>query len=294
MIKVKQAKVAISVATLSLVIASFHQKVRAEVQPFELLLAKSFETRLVKNWQQWLLSEKLDGIRAVWTGKALITRQGTLLYPPAFFVKHLPSYPVEGELWAGRGQFNQVMKTVLDKTPDLKAWENISFMLFDLPHSIKPYQSRYETLQGLVKALNQPHIGLVKQERLKDEADFNQRVNKILEQGGEGAMLRLSDALYVKGRDTSLLKYKKAQDAEATVIGHLEGRGKYQGMLGALLVALPDGKTFKIGTGFTDAQRKLPPELGEKVTFAYNGLTVNGIPKFARFVRVDKSKQMMK
>ncbi len=291
MIKVKQAKVAISAATLSLAIASFNQEASATGQPFELLLAKSFETGLIKDWQAWLLSEKLDGIRAIWTGEALITRQGTLLYPPASFVKHLPSYPVEGELWAGRGQFNQVMKTVLDKTPDLNAWENISFMLFDLPQSIEPYQDRYKALKKLVHDTNQSHIALVKHEKLKNEADFNQRVNKIIAQGGEGAMLRLNDSLYIKGRDSSLLKYKKAQDAEAIVLGHVEGRGKYKGMLGALLVALPNGKTFKIGTGFTDAQRRQPPKLGEKVTFAYNGLTINGIPKFARFVRVDKSKQ---
>lgn len=287
----KQAKVAISAVTLSLAITSFHQEAKVIDSSFEPLLAKSFETGQIENWQAWLLSEKLDGIRAIWTGKALITRQGTPLYPPPSFVKHLPSYPVEGELWAGRGQFNQVMKTVLDKTPDLKAWESIYFMLFDLPHSIEPYQGRYKELAQLVHDINQPHIALVKHERLKDEADFNQQVNNILEQGGEGVMLRLSDALYVKGRDTSLLKYKKAQDAEAIVIGHLEGRGKYQGMLGALLVALPDGKTFKIGTGFSDTERKQPPKLGERVTFAYNGLTVNGIPKFARFVRVDRSKQ---
>lgn len=287
----KQAKMAISAATLSLAITSFHQEAKAMDSSFEPLLAKSFETGQIENWQAWLLSEKLDGIRAIWTGKALITRQGTPLYPPPYFVKHLPSYPVEGELWAGRGQFNQVMKTVLDKTPDLEAWEGIHFMLFDLPHSIEPYQGRYKALAQLVHEINQPHIVLVEHTKLKNEADFNQQVNNILEQGGEGVMLRLSDALYVKGRDTSLLKYKKAQDAEAIVIGHLEGRGKYQGMLGALLVALPDGKTFKIGTGFSDTERKQPPQLGERVTFAYNGLTVNGIPKFARFVRVDKSKQ---
>jgi DNA ligase-1 len=289
---VKKTKAAISAATLSLALTSFHQEAKKAELPFELLLAKSFETGLIKNWQAWFLSEKLDGIRAIWTGKALITRQGTPLYPPPFFVKHLPSYPVEGELWAGRGQFNQVMKTVLDKTPDFKAWGRIQFMLFDLPQSIDPFQSRYNTLKKLVSDINQPHIALVKQTQLKDEADFNQRVNLIVEQGGEGAMLRLGEALYVKGRDAHLLKYKKAQDAEAIVIGHLTGKGKYQGMLGALLVALPDGKTFKIGTGFTDAQRAAPPELGEWVTFAYNGFTVNGIPKFARFIRVDKSKQV--
>lgn len=84
----------------------------------------------------------------------------------------------------------------------------------------------------------------------------------------------------------ALLKYKLYQDAEARVIAHLPGNGKYEGLLGALLVERPDGLRFRIGTGFTDEQRRHPPPIGSWITYAHNGFTASGIPRFARFMRI--------
>jgi DNA ligase-1 len=83
-----------------------------------------------------------------------------------------------------------------------------------------------------------------------------------------------------------LLKVKLYRDAEARVVGHLPGKGKYEGMLGALVVERPDGLRFRLGTGFTDAQRRNPPPLGGWVTYRFNGFTKNGVPRFARFLRI--------
>jgi len=41
-----------------------------------------------------------------------------------------------------------------------------------------------------------------------------------------------------------------------------------------------------IGTGFTDAVRKDPPAVGTVVTYTYRGLTKNGLPRFASYLRV--------
>ena len=99
-------------------------------------------------------------------------------------------------------------------------------------------------------------------------------------------MLHRGDSLYVNGRSDALLKFKSYQDADAEVIGHLPGKGKFTGMLGALLIKTADGKRFRIGTGFSDKERKNPPPIGTIVTYKYYGKTRNGVPKFASFLRI--------
>lgn len=99
-------------------------------------------------------------------------------------------------------------------------------------------------------------------------------------------MLHQQNALYKTGRSSDLLKLKTYQDTEAEVIGYRPGKGKYQGMVGALIVKTPQGKTFAIGSGLTDALRQTPPEIGSVVTYRYNGYTRHGLPRFARFLRV--------
>jgi len=75
------------------------------------------------------------------------------------------------------------------------------------------------------------------------------------------------------------------------VVAHLPGKGKYQGMMGSLLVEIRDADTqqarrFKIGTGFSDAQRADPPAIGTIITYKYFGTTNTGLPRFASFLRV--------
>jgi DNA ligase-1 len=101
-------------------------------------------------------------------------------------------------------------------------------------------------------------------------------------------MLHHVNAQYKIGRNTELMKLKKHQDAEATIIGFSEGKGKYQGKIGALIVETSSGISFKIGSGLTDYLRNNPPAIGTSIAFKYNGLTQAGIPRFARFWRIKK------
>jgi DNA ligase-1 len=122
--------------------------------------------------------------------------------------------------------------------------------------------------------------------RVADPATLDARIKAVVATGGEGLMLHHRDAHYGAGRSDWLLKYKPYEDAEARVVGHTVGTGKYTGMLGALVVERADGLRFRLGSGFTDAQRADPPPLGAWVTYRHNGLTSNGVPRFARFVRI--------
>lgn len=84
-------------------------------------------------------------------------------------------------------------------------------------------------------------------------------------------------------------KLKPVPDEEAKVVGHMDGKGKHAGRMGALLLETPEGKRFALGTGFTDAQRESPPALGSFVTYRYRDRTASGLPKFASFLRVRES-----
>ncbi len=99
-------------------------------------------------------------------------------------------------------------------------------------------------------------------------------------------MLRRPHSHYESGRSSTLLKVKTFHDAEGCVVAHLPGKGRHAGRLGAVVVQLPNGLTFSVGTGFTDAQRQDPPPIGSLVTYRYQELTDRGVPRFPSFVRV--------
>ena len=115
---------------------------------------------------------------------------------------------------------------------------------------------------------------------------LRRKLAEIESLGGEWLMLRKPDSAYTVGRSYDLLKVKTFKDEEATVIKHLPGSGKHAGRLGALLVELPNGIQFAIGTGFTDQERENPPPVGSMITFKYYGFHESGIPRFASFLRV--------
>ncbi|CAH1557121.1 MULTISPECIES: DNA ligase [Vibrio] len=246
-------------------------------------LAESYQDGI--DVSQYWYSEKLDGIRAYWTGQHLVTRNGNRIYAPEWFTKVLPDYPLDGELWAGRGNFHLVQQTVLDKTPVEGAWRRIDFMVFDMPYSAGDYQKRYYNIQDLVFTIDAPHIKYVEHRAIQDEKHLFTQLDRISQSDGEGVMLRKVSSRYQAGRGSDLLKLKRYEDAEALVLGYKPGTGRLLGMMGALLVRLADGTEFYIGSGFTDDVRKSPPRIGSTITFRYNGFTHNGKPRFARFLR---------
>lgn len=234
----------------------------------------------------YLVSEKYDGVRALWDGKALRSRAGNVIAAPAWFIVRLPKQSLDGELWIGRGQFENLSGAVRKTTPVDEEWRQIKYMIFELPDAPGTFAERYEQIKQIVAATNFPQLVAVEQFRLPDNAALKRKLAEVVGGGGEGLMLHRADALYVTGRNDALLKLKPLNDAEATVIGYVPGKGKYEGKMGALRVEMADGKRFQIGTGFTDAVRANPPAIGAVITFTYRGLTKNGLPRFASYLRI--------
>lgn len=235
--------------------------------------------------KDYWVSEKLDGIRARWDGSKLLSRNGNIIHAPTWFIADFPSETLDGELWIERQRFEQTASIVLRKTPT-DDWQIIRFMLFDLPEHKGNFTQRLTQLQFLVKQADSQYLQLIPQIKIDNKSLLLRQLDELVAQGAEGLMLHHQDAYYQDGRSANLFKLKKYQDAEAKVIAHLPGKGKYHYMMGALLVELDDGLQFKIGSGFTDLQRQNPPPVGAYITFKHYGLTARGIPRFASFLRI--------
>lgn len=248
-------------------------------------LATVYDGEDVSNY---LVSEKLDGIRAIWDGKQLFTRSGHPISAPSWFTEGWPEVWLDGELWIGRRQFSLVQQTVLDDNPDEKMWRNVHYMVFDAPDLQRTFEQRANYYTRLLFALDLPYIQPIPQYHIDSVQTLYQRLDDIVEKGGEGLMLHRCTALFKDGRSDALLKLKPHRDAEAKVVAHIAGKGKYANMLGALEVELANGRRFRIGTGFSDEQRANPPKAGEFVTFRYQGFTSTGLPRFASFLRIRK------
>lgn len=247
------------------------------------MLAKSWDEKVdIKGW--WM-SEKLDGVRGYWTGKEFISRSGNFIHVPGWFTKNFPSTALDGELWIGRQQFSELVGIIRRKRPDAN-WVKVRFMIFDAPLVEGGFEKRLDFARRWFRQHQNPHAEVLEQQICENEMHLRRTLRELESLGGEGVILRKPESPYTIGRSHDLLKIKTYKDSEAKVIKHLPGSGKHAGRLGALLVELPNGIQFAIGTGFTDQERAQPPPIGSIITFKYYGYYKSGIPRFASFLRI--------
>ena len=245
---------------------------------------------LAKPWQpglnpaDYLVSEKLDGVRALWNGRVLSFRSGRPIAAPAWFLNSLPGSPLDGELWAGHNSFERVSGTVRKAAAVDAEWRSLRYMVFDAPEPNMAFAQRAQRIAELLASAAMPWLQTVAQTRVADAAGLQRFLQAVVDTGGEG--LHRLDGLWMAGRSDALRKLKPSPDEEGVVLDYIAGTGNYQGRMGALLLAAPDGQRFALGTGFSDALRASPPPLGSVVTYRYQGRTSSGLPRFASFLRV--------
>ncbi|EYC51384.1 DNA ligase [Hylemonella gracilis str. Niagara R] len=268
-------------------------------QPPRLLLAGEYrpDAQPSLHLPDYWVSEKFDGVRARWDGHQLVSRGGHRIHAPTWFTHGWPDQAMDGELWGGRGQFEETAGTVARITPENSAWKRLRFMVFDLPDHGGSFTERVAAMTALREGLrgtpSSTWLQIVEQRRVGTQAELDRLLDATVQAGGEGLMLHRGEARYRAGRGDDLLKVKPFQDAEAQVLSHLPGRGRHTGRMGALLVQTPDGRRFRLGTGFSDAQRTHPPPPGSWVSYRYRGLTADGLPRFAAFLRVRADAELM-
>lgn len=243
-----------------------------------LLLLKTYKNQNIKNW---VMSEKLDGVRAYWNGKNLLTRNGNIINAPKWFIQNYPKFEIDGELWTKRRDFENIISIVRKKHPSEK-WKDIKHYIFEVPNS---KGNLWERLRKVIKYENN-NIKIIKQIKIKNDSDLNKFLKIVEKKGGEGVVLRDPNSLYINKRTDKALKVKSFKDDECKIILITEGRGKFQGMMGSITCILQNNIIFKIGTGFSTKERKNPPRIGEIITFKYQNLTKYKKPRFPVFLRV--------
>lgn len=150
-----------------------------------------------QNTNGWLVSEKLDGWRLLWDGKQYLTRQGYVMDCPASWYVGMPSTPLDGELFAGRGEFNSIQGRIRD------GFVGLSFHVFDAP-SDKPFVDRAKD----VLALDLPaHCHKVFQGVCDGTQGVFDAAAEIVANGGEGVVVRNPRAKYEAGRTWDVLRW---------------------------------------------------------------------------------------
>ena len=262
----------------------------------------------------WLMSEKYDGVRVLWNGTDLRSRNGNIFHAPKWFHDSLPkSMGLDGELFGGPHSFAQTSGAVRRKIPDEKEWSSISFMAFDILDLTRPYDERYEILQALVEKAHKKGyhwIHLVKQVPITSTVQMYSFYQQVLRRGGEGIMIRNPKSFYEQRRSKNLIKFKPINDQEAVVVGYTEGKGSNSGMLGSFRVEMIDhetgkptqkyfqlsghmSRTFRSQYKFRHGQvvdapknDKQVPIIGTRVTYEYMSLTKDGLPRQPIFLRI--------
>lgn len=237
----------------------------------------------------FLVSEKLDGVRAWWDGQRLRFRSGLPVLAPRWFTERLPGLPLDGELWLGRGTFDVLSGIVRRSAAVDAAWLDVRYLVFDLRDDdgrFGPFERRIELLRRAVAEAAHAPLQVVSQRAGLDRVALRQWLAEVVRAGGEGLVLHHAGSPWRAGRSDALLKLKPLHDAEAVVVAHVAGQGRHLGRLGALHVRTADGVEFLLGTGLSDRQREQPPAVGATVVFTHRGLTAGGVPRFASFLRV--------
>ncbi len=270
----------IGMARLGSVIATTPLRGQNATSAPPLLLAQTWNPK--NDPRGWWLSEKLDGVRAFWDGKHFLSRNGNRYIAPKWFTRGLPDTPLDGELWVGHKQFQRTV-SIVRRSDASDLWREVRYLVFDAPALAQPFEQRLVAVKQVLAAGHPPFALLLHQEVCRSREHLETAFSRIEQLGGEGVMLRRPASLYEPRRSPTLQKFKRFHDLEAVVIGHEPGKGRHKGRLGALVVELPNGTRFNCGTGLSDAQRDLPPAIGDTITVKYQELTDGGVPRFPVF-----------
>lgn len=216
------------------------------------LLAQKFDDTV--DLSGWWLSEKFDGVRAIWDGYDLFSRTAKKINASEDFLSALPKgISLDGELFIGRGNFSQTTSITSKKIPIKEEWKIIRFKAFDLPNSNEFFEERMLQLKQLGNHIIQPvdHILIENNEHLLKIQD------EITKKGAEGLMIRKPNSKYEPKRSKTLLKLKNFSDEDAIVTGRELGKGRLSNGLGKLVVKWVKNPSvsFKVGTGFDDKTR---------------------------------------
>lgn len=264
----------------------------ARIKP--VMLAHKWDPERVPDPTGWWVSEKYDGQRVYWNGERLVSRTGNFFAAPKWYVEMMRRVfgdtHVDGEAWLGRKRFDEVES--ITRGGSGRGWEKLILIVFDLPEHPGTFEERMEDARRLVAKHPDAPVEVCPSAPVPSREALETALKKIVEDGGEGLMIREPGSKYERKRSQSMLKCKLQHDEEATVTGYVDMKG-HAGMMGAILCQNDQGAEFGVGTGFKWDDRRYDspncPKVGDRITYRYQEKTKNGRPRFPAFVRVRAS-----
>lgn len=253
------------------------------------------DSRVANNLINYAVSEKFDGIRALWDGQNMFSKSGKILaIPPCFSDKLSPlglknGDFVEGELWIDYGAFDEISSVILRKNPTCTDFERVKYLIFNahLGES-SDFLANLSQVKGILDSQNLTQdrcIQVINQHRFATQKELSDFFNTVIAKGGEGVIVRDSRVAF---------KLKPQNDAECKIVDYSRGKGRIRGKVGAIICesladknsGIEKGVIFRIGSGLSDKMRENPPKIGTIITYKFSGISKNGIPKHTRFLRI--------
>lgn len=250
-----------------------------------LILLKSYQKQTNADVKNWLMSEKLDGVRAYWDGQALYSRSGKRFVAPDWFIEDFPHFELDGELWTKRSDFEHIVSIVNQQSVH-EGWKAIHYNIFEVPNAPGDFPQRLDKIKQFLKKHPTSFVKLIPQQICKGKTHLQSFLQEIEQLGGEGVVIRNPEAHYHTGRSASALKVKRFQDAECKVTGYKAGKGKFSGLTGALYCQMDNKRIIRIGSGLSNNERENPPAIGSIISYKYNGFTSKGSPRFPVYLRI--------
>ena len=273
------------------------------IPTFDVQLAQKFDPKRIKGKEVIAIEPKLDGIRC-----CAIVRNGTAtLY--ARSGKQISNFDqtigselellgdgfYDGEIMGK--DFVELMRQAYRKeSPNVEDSYLALFDYVDLSDWVnnfpgKTCSHRRTDLENKISSLS-PHLKYIqlvpRKTILACEGQIDKFHQMFVEQGYEGVMVKDLDALYRRGRGYEVMKVKSFHDADVEVLGVEEGKGKFSGMCGNLIVDF-NGVRVGVGSGLNDELRKeiwLSPNdyIGRMVEVRYQEITPDGSLRFPTFI----------
>lgn len=276
----------------------------------DFMLAKTLNKKNIP--KKWLLSEKYDGYRSRYEpDKGFISRNNNIFNAPEWYLDILPDISLDGELWAGYNKFQSLSK-IRKKIIDPFEWLDIKYIVYDLPDLDMIFEERLKVLKNIVnkiqkdwykkrkklgKEFNNLKCPILLAEQIKIDSikQFNQLYNKIINNDGEGVILKNPKSFYENDRSYNMLKYKPEFDTEAIIIDYKENKNKIVGAF--ICLELINFKNYSIinkkkkpiiisGLNYEIINNvDITHPIGTVITYKFSGLTESGKPRFAKYLR---------
>lgn len=259
----------------------------------DLSVDSRLDSRVVDNLNDYFVSEKFDGIRALWDGQNMFSKSGKILAIPRCFADKLAILDlqkgdfVEGELWIDYGAFEAISSIARRKNPTCEDFGKVKYLIFNahLGES-SDFLANLTKIQSILDSQDSAQkIQVITQHKFATQKELSDFFNAVIAKGGEGVIVRDSRVAF---------KLKPQNDAECKIVDFSRGKGRIRGKVGAIICeALMDknsgikgGVIFRIGSGLSDEMRENPPKIGTIITYKFSGVSKNGIPKHTRFLRI--------